>query len=195
MRTSNVLALFAAFLTVMLTLDNAVDAHPGRTDSKGGHNDRKTGTYHFHNSGRVAPTPRISPAPNPRITPVPAPKIGTGASTPKKLSEAFYRDYWAKKKGGLRTEVRCPDGTRCDIVSDKYAIEVDWAYKWYEGFGQALWYGFQLNKKPSLLLILRSSADSKYVIKAHSLAKHHGIDLQVATIGPGLTINSAPVTK
>ena len=187
MKTFNAFALLFVFPAALLILDNVVYAHPGRTDSKGGHNDKQTGAYHFHNSGRSAPTPRISP--------VPTPKIGTNKSTPQKLSEAFYRDYWAKKKGGLRTEVRCPDGTRCDIVSDKYAIEVDWAYKWYEGFGQALWYGFQLNKKPALLLILRSSADSKFVIKVNSLAKHHGIDLQVETIGPGVTINSAPVSK
>ena len=26
-------------------------AHSGRTDSNGGHHDRKTGEYHYHNSG------------------------------------------------------------------------------------------------------------------------------------------------
>ncbi|MCP4552783.1 MAG: peptidoglycan-binding protein [Bacteroidetes bacterium] len=30
-----------------------VSAHSGRTDKYGGHNNRKTGGYHYHNAGRV----------------------------------------------------------------------------------------------------------------------------------------------
>ena len=29
-----------------------IDAHPGRLDSKGGHYNRKTGEYHYHNGGQ-----------------------------------------------------------------------------------------------------------------------------------------------
>ena len=28
-------------------------SHSGRTDAQGGHNNRKTGGYHYHNAGRV----------------------------------------------------------------------------------------------------------------------------------------------
>ena len=80
-------------------------------------------------------------------------------------NEAYYRDKWASIHGG-EIEVRLADGTRCDIVTDEYAIEVEWAQKWYEGFGQALWYGFQLNKKPGIVMILRSKNDQKYVYTA-----------------------------
>ena len=40
--------------------------HPGRTDSKGGHYNRKTGEYHYH--GGAKPRPRVNPIPTaPRI--------------------------------------------------------------------------------------------------------------------------------
>ena len=42
--------------------------------------------------------------------------------------EPYYQDIAAKKYGG-ETEVTMPDGTRCDIVTEKHAIEVDFADK------------------------------------------------------------------
>lgn len=39
-------ASLAALLAVLLALP--VLAHPGRTDSKGGHYDHSSGTYHYH---------------------------------------------------------------------------------------------------------------------------------------------------
>ena len=47
--------LFVCFC-IMLTCTwilyyNTVHAHPGRTDAKGGHYNRTTGVYHYHNSG------------------------------------------------------------------------------------------------------------------------------------------------
>lgn len=99
----------------------------------------------------------------------------------QKKNEAFYRDQWAKANKG-KTEVRLPDGTRCDVVTKTHAVEVEWAHKWYEGFGQALWYGFQLNKKPAVVMILRNEKDRKYLFRIRSLAAHHGIDLKVWTI-------------
>lgn len=103
------------------------------------------------------------------------------AQEPAKKNEAFYRDQWARENGG-ETEVRLPDGTRCDIVTETHAIEVEWANKWYEGFGQALWYGFQLNKKPGVVLILRKKDDRKFLFRIQSLADHHGIELKVWTV-------------
>ena len=39
---------FLIFAFVFIVLFIQVSAHPGRTDSKGGHWDRSSGTYHFH---------------------------------------------------------------------------------------------------------------------------------------------------
>jgi len=42
---------------LLLTLITTVaTAHSGRTDSSGGHNNRSTGGYHYHNSGYSKPS-------------------------------------------------------------------------------------------------------------------------------------------
>ena len=44
-------------------------------------------------------------------------------------SEAHYQKIASEKYDG-QTEVSMPDGTRCDIVTETHAIEVDFADKW-----------------------------------------------------------------
>lgn len=39
---------FINILIVVLICSSIVFAHPGRTDSKGGHHNRSTGEYHYH---------------------------------------------------------------------------------------------------------------------------------------------------
>ena len=103
------------FILLLLGLAQVAFPHSGRTDSKGGHWDRKAGTYHYHNQG-TTPGSHIP-------------------SSPITYSESFYQELYAKKLGG-RTEVTMPDGTRCDILTDTHAIEVDFAVKWAETIGQ-----------------------------------------------------------
>jgi hypothetical protein len=40
--------LFSIILTLIATATLSLSAHPGRTDSNGGHWCTKTGTYHYH---------------------------------------------------------------------------------------------------------------------------------------------------
>ena len=47
-------------LVVGVFLFNAANAHPGRTNASGCHNDRRNGTYHCHNSGTAAPRAPVS---------------------------------------------------------------------------------------------------------------------------------------
>lgn len=46
-----VLTSLVLFVFVLSFSAFFVSAHPGRTDSKGGHYNRKTGEYHYHNGG------------------------------------------------------------------------------------------------------------------------------------------------
>lgn len=46
-QTKRMLSLLALFLLASI-LPISVYAHPGRTDSNGGHNDSSTGEYHYH---------------------------------------------------------------------------------------------------------------------------------------------------
>ncbi|MBK1853705.1 hypothetical protein JO972_01930 [Verrucomicrobiaceae bacterium 5K15] len=101
----------------------------------------------------------------------------------RKLYESDYQKAWAKAHGG-EVEVRMGDGTRCDIVTATHAIEVEFAEKWAEGVGQALWYSFQTNKKAGILLVLRSEKDRKHLMRLRSLidGKKLGIDVWVMKV-------------
>lgn len=65
---------YSLVLIVLISLSNqSASAHSGRTDSRGGHVDRRTGRYHFHNSGSSSFsgrtfTPRTTVRTSPRLT-------------------------------------------------------------------------------------------------------------------------------
>lgn len=69
--------------------------------------------------------------------------------------ESHYRDALVRElqlRGySARKEVKCRGG-RCDILTDKYAIEVDRASKWHEAIGQAVHYSITLKRKPCIAL-------------------------------------------
>ena len=147
-----------SFILVFLSLLQVASSHSGRTDSKGGHWDRKAGTYHYHNQGT---TPRPS---------VPR--------SPKTYSESFYQEQYAKKLGGS-TEVAMSDGTRCDILTDTHAIEVDFADKWAEAIGQSLNYAMQTGKKAGIVLLLKDRGDEKHLERLREMAVHYSMDIEI----------------
>lgn len=81
-------------------------------------------------------------------------------------TEAFYVQKLAQQLGG-QTEVSVKNG-RVDIVTDEYAIEVEWANNWKHSIGQALWYSIQTNKKAGIILIMKDEGDYKYGIMLQS---------------------------
>lgn len=50
---------FAWILICLIVPVNLAHAHSGRTDSKGGHYNRRTGEYHYHNGGTSPSTLRL----------------------------------------------------------------------------------------------------------------------------------------
>ena len=97
-------------------------------------------------------------------------------------TEKHYQSLFAVAVKG-KTEVIMGDKTRCDVVTDTHAIEVEFAQKWTEGLGQALWYSFQTNKKAGIVLIIEKKKDERFLIKLRSLIKHRKIkDVKVWTI-------------
>ena len=95
--------------------------------------------------------------------------------------EAHYQEIAAEKYNG-QTEVTMPDGTRCDIVTETHAIEVDFADKWAEAIGQSLNYSFQLNKKAGILLILEEPDDERHLIRVESIIEHFKLTIDVLAI-------------
>jgi len=62
------------------------------------------------------------------------------------------------------------DGTRPDLMTTEYAIEVDWGPKWAEGVGQALYYAKVTSRTPAVLILTKEGEDRnndiKYVLRA-----------------------------
>ena len=77
-------------------------------------------------------------------------------------SERFYQEKWCSKNNGI-TEYILPDNTRIDCLTQKYAIEFDFAEKWAEAIGQSMYYSKVTKKKPAICLIIKTENDYKYV--------------------------------
>ncbi len=72
------------------------------------------------------------------------------------------KDYVNKYCSG-KIEYRLPDKTRVDCLTNEYAIEFDYAKKWAESIGQALYYSKKTGKKPAVAIIIFNSSDYKYI--------------------------------
>jgi len=78
-------------------------------------------------------------------------------------SEKTYQEHWCKARGG-QLEYRLSDKTRVDCLTDKYAVEFDFANKWHECIGQALYYGQKTKRTPACVLIMENGEkDIKYL--------------------------------
>lgn len=91
-----------------------------------------------------------------------------------KQYESYYQNNFADTINGIK-EYRLFDGTRVDIVTDSFAIEVDFAPKWAESIGQALYYGEILNKKPAILLVVNGELEERFVMRLVRVAINRDI--------------------
>tara|TARA_R100001594_G_scaffold143212_1_gene190907 strand:+ start:352 stop:717 length:366 start_codon:yes stop_codon:yes gene_type:complete len=98
------------------------------------------------------------------------------ALTPKATDrETVWSKYLAKKMGGL-AEYVLPDRSRVDILTPTLAIEVDWAKKWPQAIGQAVYYGIATDRMPAVLLLLRGKdTEIKYLRRARTAADNLNI--------------------
>jgi hypothetical protein len=93
-----------------------------------------------------------------------------------KKNERYYQKLFCEPLEGV-IEYRLSDSSRVDCLTDKYAIEVDWAKKWAEGIGQSLYYGLMTGKKPAVALIVDKSKDKKYLSRIKKVTKKYKIKL------------------
>jgi len=94
---------------------------------------------------------------------------------PNKKHEDYYQTIMCNKLNGLKEYV-LDDRTRVDCLTDDYAIEVDWAKKWAEGIGQALFYAEKTQKKPAVALII-GKKDQKYLKRLEVVANKFNIKI------------------
>ena len=79
-------------------------------------------------------------------------------------TEVWYVEQLAAQNG-WQSEVTTSIGTRCDLLTDKLAIEVDWPNKTFEAIGQSLHYAEQLDREPGIIFLVRNAGDREYIIK------------------------------
>lgn len=89
----------------------------------------------------------------------------------------------ALKRAGYAAESETPvPHGRCDITFSNHAIEVDWAHKWAECIGQALYYGLCLKSRSVCLLLLEHPDDSRFVDAIKRVADNNTPPLVVWTL-------------
>lgn len=103
--------------------------------------------------------------------------ITTQAQLTKQL-ESYYQNIFATAINGTR-EVVLSDQARVDIVTDTFAIEVDFADKWAESIGQSLYYGKMLNKKPGVLLVVNGTKEERYIKRLMMVAAYNDIQVWI----------------
>lgn len=96
-----------------------------------------------------------------------------------KKNERYYQTKMCKQLKGKIEHVLF-DKTRVDCLTSEYAIEVDWAKKWAEGIGQALYYAQVTGKKPGVALIASTSTqDQRYLKRLKKVADKFNIKIIV----------------
>lgn len=106
-------------------------------------------------------------------------------------SENTYQKLWCDKHNGVM-EYRLNDKTRVDCLTDTLAVEFDFANKWAECIGQALYYGRQTNRQPACVLIMeRGEKDMKYLKRLRRAAYKKGVNMRTFTIKPEHICNPA----
>ena len=67
-------------------------------------------------------------------------------------AEKDVNKHWCASMNG-DYEFRTKDGTYIDCLTDKFAIEAEYDYKWKEAKGQSLHYAETTNKKAAIYLL------------------------------------------
>lgn len=94
------------------------------------------------------------------------------------FAQTYEKDYQKAFADSLnaQTEIRLVDGTRVDVLTDIYAIEVDWSKKWAESIGQSLYYAKLTSKRAGVVLIVTDPvSDEKYIQRLMRIACSYDI--------------------
>jgi hypothetical protein len=66
--------------------------------------------------------------------------------------DMYERKWCAEHKGA--TGVKMPDGTSAECITSTHVVEFEFAPKWAEAIGRALYYSFETGKKAGVVLII-----------------------------------------
>lgn len=99
-------------------------------------------------------------------------------------AEKVYQTQWCNAHNGSM-EYRLNDKARVDCMTDTLAVEFDFANKWAECVGQALYYGRQTKKQPACVLIMENGEkDLRYLYRLRRAAYKKGVNMRTYTMKP-----------
>tara|TARA_Y100001936_G_C16020541_1_gene639179 strand:- start:977 stop:1318 length:342 start_codon:yes stop_codon:yes gene_type:complete len=73
-------------------------------------------------------------------------------------------------------------GTYVDCLTEQYAIETEFDYKWKEAIGQSLHYAEATNKKAAILLIKRKKSNKNYYNELMIVINEYDLPIKVFLI-------------
>ena len=96
-------------------------------------------------------------------------------------SEKDINIDWCSNIGG-ENEFRTKDGTFVDCLTDEYAIEAEYDYKWKEAIGQSLHYAESTNKKAGILFIKRKESKKDYFNEMLRMIEKYQLPIKIFVI-------------
>lgn len=90
-----------------------------------------------------------------------------------KMTERYYQQKYCT---GV-SEYVLPDKTRVDCLTDKYAIEFDFANNWAEAIGQSLHYARMTGRAPAIYIITESPSDYNHLQRLLPLCEQEHIKI------------------
>jgi len=79
-----------------------------------------------------------------------------------KMQESYYIDYFSTIIKGHK-EFFYNKQTVIDIITDTFAIKVNFIDKWAESIGLSLFYSDKTGKRPGIVLIVDGISDDEYI--------------------------------
>ena len=85
---------------------------------------------------------------------------------------------WCASMGG-DDQFITKDRTYVDCLTDEYAIEAEYDYKWKESIGQSLHYAETTNKKAAILFIKRNESKKDYLSELNRVIAKFDLPIKV----------------
>lgn len=102
--------------------------------------------------------------------------ISNTAEAKRLHPEAYYQNLWCAEQKG-QAEFELDDLTRVDCLTETEAVEFDFANKWAECIGQALYYGIKTDKQATCAIIIEKKQDKRFVKRLKTVAEKHNIKI------------------
>jgi hypothetical protein len=104
----------------------------------------------------------------------------SGADRPQEmfaLPSDYYRQQWCTEHRGA-TEVRMADGSSADCITSTHVVQFQFAPKWTEAIGTALYYSSQTGKKAGIVIIIKEDHDLEYWKRLNATIEHFKLPIR-----------------